>query len=126
MLLLAVAALVASACGGKTSDQSADAAHPSSTRESGNSSGSASGTDASSVDAIAPTTCTPGASPGGDPFEGETVLTETCSDGSEYVADCRCPAGVCICTKNGVSGGTVAYACETGASGQWAACGFPQ
>jgi hypothetical protein len=95
--------------------------------------------DAKPVDAGL--TCTLGASAGSGGSDGacSTTLTETCSNGHFYQAQCECPQATCDCEtfftgeqgeQEGQQCSRLAYGGCTSACGNandaWKACGYPQ
>jgi hypothetical protein len=112
-------AVIACACGGKTSGEIGDAGG---TPHDGSPGGPDalgddidSGTpivDARVADAIviqpeaSPVTCNPNGGGGsGGPNSCSILVSETCSDGNNYQVQCDCPKAICQCS--GSSGGVV-------------------
>jgi hypothetical protein len=105
------------ACGGRVSGQGLDGGP----KESGAGSGDESGAGGADTGI----TCTPPTAQGGSGGTGENFVSygETCSDGRTYGATVTCPYGECRCSGDGA---TVPYDCDSGASGAFAVCGYPQ
>jgi len=142
-ILFALGAGVLLACGGKTAG-SGDETDGGTSGHDGSSGGSdaPSGSDSpfvqqeasSNTDTGGPfVVCNQGpASGSGGQGSCEIQISETCSDGTTYSADCQCPSGTCSCSEmsgmSGSGGGGIPFtgcpSCPS-ASAAWTACGFP-
>lgn len=60
---------------------------------------------------------------GGSNFQLSVNYVETCSNGQTYNLSTTCPYGECDCEG---TMDTVPYDCDSGVSGAFAACGYPQ